>query len=148
MLSVISFFNKYKLSLISFSCLLLVSCSTISPFNQRAYEQAVTIKVDALSLMDKATAETFEENRHEVTLLKEQVEKAYEYARGLPKNEIVTKQWEIIKNPSRNSLGGFLVYWERNKTLSKTFVTDMKGIISDGFDQVIELESGKVKPSN
>ncbi|MEI7234035.1 hypothetical protein WCT82_08925 [Pectobacterium carotovorum] len=108
----------------------------------------MTIKVDALALIDKATTEKFEENQSEVLLLKEQVEKAYEYAKGLPKNEIVTKQWEIIKNPSRNSLGGFLAYWERNKTLSKVFVTDMKGIISDGFDQVIELESGKVKPSN
>ncbi|WP_205553013.1 hypothetical protein [Pectobacterium brasiliense] len=108
----------------------------------------MTIKVDALALIDKALTEPFEENRHEVVLLKIQVEKAYEYARGLPKNEIVTKQWEIIKNPNRNSLGGFLAYWERNNSLSKTFVTDMKGVISNGFDQVIELESGKVKQSN
>ncbi|KFF72305.1 hypothetical protein IW01_04350 [Pectobacterium brasiliense] len=142
------FFNKYRLSLISICCLFLLSCSTISPFNQRAYEQAVTIKVDALALIDKALTEAYEENRHEVVLLKIQVEKAYEYARGLPKNEIVTKQWEIIKNPNRNSLGGFLAYWERNNTLSKTFVTDMKEVISNGFDQVIELESGKVKQSN
>lgn len=79
----------------------------MSPFNQRAYEQAVTIKVDVLVLMDRATTEPFEENQHEVALIKVQVEKACEYARGLPKNEIVTKQWEIIKNPSSNSLAGF-----------------------------------------
>ncbi|WP_199688827.1 hypothetical protein [Pectobacterium carotovorum] len=148
MMSLLFFFNKYRLSLISICCLFLLSCSTISLFNQRAYEQAVTIKVDALALIDKALTEPYEENRHEVVLLKIQVEKAYEYARGLPKNEIVTKQWEIIKNPNRNSLGGFLAYWERNNTLSKTFVTDMKEVISNGFDQVIELESGKVKQSN
>ncbi|MCU1801948.1 hypothetical protein CUU56_10890 [Pectobacterium parvum] len=140
--------NNARVLFVSFLCLLLISCSTISPFNQRAYEQAVTIKVDALALMDKAATEPFGENQHEVILLKIQVEKAYEYARGLPKNEIVTKQWEIIKNPSSNSLGGFLVYWERNNTLSKTFVTEVKGVISNGFDQVIELESGKVKRSN
>ncbi|QIZ53289.1 hypothetical protein FGI21_10135 [Dickeya zeae] len=129
------------------ACLLLSGCSTISPFNQQAYEQSVNIKVEALNLMGKAV-EPFENNKEEVKALKLDIEKAYEYAKGLPKNQVVSKQWAIIKDPNRNSLGGFLKRWESQKTLSAVFINDAKGIVSDGLDTVIELESGKRKLGN
>ncbi|GAB7260932.1 MULTISPECIES: hypothetical protein [Dickeya] len=126
-------------------CFLLSGCETISPFNQRAYEQSVNIKVEALTLMDKAV-EPFDSNKEDVKLLKLNIEKAYEYSKGLPDNQIVSKQWAIIKDPNRNSLGGFLKFWESRKILSATFINEAKGIVSDGLDTVIELESGKRKP--
>jgi len=97
--------------------------------------------------MDKAT-EPFSTHKQEVETLKLNVEKAYEYAKGRPKNEETTKQWAIIKDPSRNSLGGFLKRWENSQTLKKDFIEEAKGLVSDGFDTVIELESGKRKPSD
>ena len=97
--------------------------------------------------MDRAT-EPFDDHRQAVETLKLDVEKAYEYAKGLPKNQVVTKQWTIIKDPARNSLGGFLRRWESKTTLKKEFIQEAKGIVSDGFDTVIELESGKRKPNS
>jgi hypothetical protein len=76
------------------------------------------------------------------------VEKAYEYAKGRQKNEETTKQWEIIKDPQRNSLFGFLKRWEEKATLSPAFIKEAKGLVSEGFDAVIGLESGKRKPSD
>jgi len=125
---------------------LLASCSSISPFSQRAYEQATSLKAEALTTMDKAT-ESFSSEKQTVEALKLNIEKAYEYAKGLPKNEDTANQWAIIKDPSRNSLGGFLKRWEDKQTLSKEFIQEAKRLVSDGFDTIIELESGKRKPA-
>ena len=124
----------------------LAGCSTIAPFSQKAYEQATSLKVDALAVMDKAS-EPYSNQKQSVEALKLDVEKAFEYAKGRPQNEVTTKQWAIIKDPTRNSLGGFLKRWEDKSTLEKPFIQEAKGIVSDGFDTVIELESGKRKPN-
>jgi hypothetical protein len=126
---------------------LLIGCSTIAPFSQKAYEQATSLKVEALATMDKAI-EPFSGQKQGVEALKLNVEKAYEYAKGRPQNEETTKQWSIIKDPSRNSLGGFLKRWEDRQTLDKEFIQEAKCLVSDGFDTVIELESGKRKPTD
>lgn len=126
--------------------LFLTGCSTIGPFSQKAYEQATSLKVEALATMDKAS-EPYAGQKQSIDTLKINVEKAYEYAKGRPLNEETTKQWAIIKDPSRNSLGGFLKRWEDKSTLDKNFIQEAKGVVSDGFDTVIELESGKRKPT-
>jgi hypothetical protein len=38
--------------------------------------------------------------------------------------------------------------WEKEGKLSEGFVEEARNIISDGFDTIIELESGKRKPSD
>lgn len=130
----------------STAVILLAGCSTIAPFSQRAYEQATSLKVDALATMDKA-AGPYASQKQSVDALKLNIEKAYEYAKGRPQNEETTGQWAIIKDPSRNSLGGFLKRWEDKSTLGEAFIQEAKGVVSDGFDSVIELESGKRKPT-
>jgi hypothetical protein len=97
--------------------------------------------------MDKAT-DSFSRHKSEVEAIKLDLDKAYEYARGRPQNEISTRQWEIIKDPGRDSLGGFLKRWEDKEQLGQSFINEAKGIVSDSFDTVIELESGKQKPED
>ncbi len=125
--------------------IVLSACTTIAPFSQTAYEQATSIKAEALVLMDKAT-EQYSNHKVEVAALRLEVEKAYEYSKGRPKNEVSTAQWEIIRNPDRNSLGGFLNRWETSGTLARPFINEAKKLVSDGFDTVIGLESGKIRP--
>jgi hypothetical protein len=72
---------------------------------------------------------------------------AYEYAKGRPKNTFSARQWEILKDPERNLLGGFLKKWKDEKVLGKTFVDDAIELVGDAFDTIIGLESGKVKPN-
>ena len=50
--------------------------------------------------MDKA-AEPFERYRSEVDALSIRIQKAYEYAKGRPENEISARQWELLKDPDR-----------------------------------------------
>ncbi len=126
--------------------LFLLSCASISPYSSTAYEQATSLKVEALALMTKAT-EPFDEHRQEVESLITKVNKAYEYAKGRPKNQFSTRQWEILKDPDRNLLGGFLKRWENESTLSKAYTDGGKKLVADAFDTIIALESGKAKPT-
>lgn len=125
--------------------LVLAGCNgTIGPFTQRAYEQATSLKAEALTLMDKAT-QPYAEHHADVDALRLDLDKAYEYARGLPKNKVSTDQWQILRDPKRNSIGGFLKRWETKGQLSSGFIDEVKPIVSQGFDMIIELESGKRK---
>jgi hypothetical protein len=127
--------------------IVVLNACTIAPFSQQAYEQATSLKAEALILMDKAT-DSFSRHKSEVEAIKLDLDKAYEYAKGRPQNEISTRQWEIIKDPRRRSLGGFLKRWEDKEQLDQSFINEAKGIVSDSFDIVIELESGKQKPED
>jgi hypothetical protein len=82
-----------------------------------------------------------------VTYLKTELRKAYEFALGRPNNELSAGQWEILINEEGNLLGGFLKRWEAEGTLSEMFVTEMQTLVSDAFDTIIGLESGKIDPS-
>ena len=61
-------------------------------------------------------------------------------------NDISAQQWRILIDSERNLLGGFLARWKKESRLSATFVTEAKGLVSDVFDTIIGLESGKIKP--
>ncbi|HEX9485660.1 MAG TPA: hypothetical protein VF976_01225 [Gemmatimonadales bacterium] len=123
-----------------------VSCGpTISTFSLIAYEQATSLKVDALALMGRAT-EPYADHRADTESLSVRLAKAYEFAKGRPDNDISTEQWRILIDPGRNLLGGFLARWKKESRISTTFVTEAKGLVSDAFDTIIGLESGKLKP--
>ncbi|XPV70535.1 MAG: hypothetical protein ACNI25_08105 [Halarcobacter sp.] len=139
--------NLSVIWMILFSFIISGCSLLIDKYDTVAYQNATSIKVDSLELMDKAT-QPYSKNKIIVDRLKVKVEKAYEYAKGRPKNELVTKQWEIMKDPSRNLLGGFLARWKEKGTLSKIFIIETKRNVSLGFDQIIGLESGKIKPEN
>lgn len=125
---------------------LVAACSTISTYDQAAYEHATSAKVDTLALMDKAT-ESYSTHQREIDAVRTELEKAYEYDRGRPLNRITVTQWGILLSPDRNLVGGFLKMWKNKGSLGATFVAEKKTQIAEAFDQIIGLESGKIKPS-
>lgn len=122
------------------------SCSSISVFSPEAYKQAVDLKVESINLMSFATM-PYTDFEDDIDFLDTELSKAYEFSKGRPDNEISTKQWEILINSDGNLLGGFLKRWEEEGTLSQMFVTEMQTLVSDAFDTIIGLESGKIDPS-
>jgi len=120
--------------------------SHIARYEPISYQYAVSLKVDSLALMDKA-GEMYSTHLEEANKLIINVEKAYEYASGIPKNSIIAKQWEILKDPDRNLLGGFIKLWKEKSHLRPGLIEAAKKLVSDGFDMIIGLESGKIKPS-
>jgi hypothetical protein len=139
--------KRYSLSLIALMTFCLAACETIAPFSQAAYQQATLIKAEAMTLMPKAI-ESYAAHRTEVEALRLDVEKAYEYAKGRPKNEISTRQWEIIRDPARHSLNGFCEFWKQHDKVGATFIEEAKGAVADQLDTIIGLESGKLKPDS
>lgn len=140
---------NYRSSLLWLFLLALLSggCSSlIAEYDQVAYQQATSLKVDSLAVMDKAV-EQYTEHENAINELNIKVEKAYEYAKGRPKNEIITKQWHILKDPDRHLLGGFIKLWKEKGQLSALLVSEAKGNVSLAYDQIIGLESGLINPT-
>lgn len=120
---------------------------TISRFNQHAYVQATSLKVDALMLMEKGT-EDFEKHREEVTQLRSDLQKMVEFERNRLHNEVSLQMWELLTNPEENLLGGFLKRWEEKGPVSAYYIQEKKKQVGFAFDQIAQLESKKIKPEN
>jgi len=127
----------------------IISCETtsIALYDETAYSQIISLKVDSLSLIEKAT-ESYSLHEAEVNALQKELQFAYEYARGRPKNEITAEQIFLLINPEGYLLGGFFTRWESEGSLKRAFVENAKALIAEAFDQIIGLESGKIRPED
>ena len=126
---------------------LLLSCSPlIAGFDQTAYTQVTSLKVDALDVMSKAN-EHYTQHETEIKSLQLNIDKAIEYDKHRPKNENTVQMWELLNSPTGHLLGGYFVRWKQKTMLDTAFISDQKKIIGRSFDRIAELESKKIKPS-
>jgi hypothetical protein len=114
----------------------------IARFDPVAFQQATSLRVESLIMMDKAI-ESYSQNEQEINALMLKVEQAYEYAFNKPKNKLTANQWKILKNQDRNLLGGFMKRWKEKDRLDAVYIEEAKGIIADAFDTIIDLEKRK-----
>lgn len=126
--------------------LTIAGCAAISSFDQYAYTQTTSGKVDALNVMDLAT-ETYDVHKTLVKELETKLQKIYEYEKNRPKNEISTQMWDKLLAKEGHLLGGFLARWKEEDKLNPAFITEMKKIVDQAFDQIAGLESKKIKKS-
>jgi hypothetical protein len=122
-----------------------VGCApSLSLYDQYALAQAISVKVDALNLMDQAT-DDYQAHQKEIAALNTEIEKIYEYDKWRTKDSLTIKQWDILKNPDGHLLGGFLSNWKKHGKESSVFIGDKKIEVSAAFDQIIKLELAKNK---
>ena len=75
-------------SLIAFIVFLMCSCtSLIGPYSPIAYQNATSLKAEVLSLLDKAET-PYKDNQLEIASVQLKAEKAYEFVKGVPKNQL------------------------------------------------------------
>ena len=142
-MTTLNYFRYLLLFGLALPVLFLYSCTPrVSVFNEAAYRQAVELKVASLNLLDKATTD-YSENREAVDNLKLDLLTAWEYAKGRPDNEAAERLWESLLDPEDNLLADFLIRWEERERLPPAMIREYKLIISDAFDRIIALESGK-----
>lgn len=135
-------------NMLASACLVLASsCSTIAGFDQQAYENATSLKVDSKNVMATAT-QSYSSQQTKVNALRTNLEKAYEYDIGRPLNQITIKQWDLLLDPKGDLLGGFLTEWKEEGTLKPGYVRSKQTQIGRGFDTIIGLESGKLKATD
>ena len=142
--------HKAAWVLLIFPMLFLVGCALMTHYDPTSYKTATDLKAESLLLMDKATEAPDSAHLVKIDDMRVKLAKAYEYEKGKEgPNEITVKQWELLNNPDRDLLGGFLKSWEgkkgKPKGFSKAFVDEKKDQIGKAFDQIIQLESAKVK---
>lgn len=126
---------------------LFAACSTISTYDQAAYEHATSAKAETLALMDKAT-NSYSSQAKDITALKLTLDKAYEYDKGRPLNQVTIALWDKLLDPQHDLLGGFLRDWKEDGTESVTAIAEKKKQIGEGFDLISGLESKKIKPAD
>jgi hypothetical protein len=121
----------------------LASCTPFAgPFSEQAYRNATSLKARSLALV-AASGEQFVVQRQEVTALLTDIDAAYEYARGLPRNEVVTEQWRLIRDPRAGLVGTFAVEWERQGSFGSVFRQEFSGEIAFAFNTLICVETTK-----
>lgn len=125
--------------------MLLAGCSAlIGPHSPTAYENATSLKAEVLVTLGKANT-PYSDNETEIEKIKLKAEKAYEYVKGVPTNQLSAKQWEILKDPNGDLLGKFFKRWEERSSLSDILIEEYKKLASDAFDEIICLEANKKK---
>ncbi|OYW29629.1 MAG: hypothetical protein B7Z47_04580 [Chthoniobacter sp. 12-60-6] len=138
-----SFFNLCQTAFL----LVLASCSTIAMYDKEAYKNATELKVDARNLMELAS-QPYSAHEKEAKDFQSKLDKAYEYDNGRIKNTITVKQWDILRDPKRDLLGGFLAEWKEEGALRPRYIQNKQVQIGRAFDTIIQLESGKLKPAD
>jgi hypothetical protein len=133
--------------LFPFLFLSILGCSPVSEFNQVALDKTISVKTDALNIISKAN-EDYAIHQSEIESLKAVVEDAYQFSKSIPNNSESVSQWEIIRDPQRNSLFGLLERWKNKNTLSDTFISGVKILIASDFNTIIDFENNKRKPLN
>lgn len=121
----------------------VTSCSSIAVYDQYAYQETVSLKVDALNLMDKAK-EDQAIHKTAIDQLSTRVQKMLEYEKGREKNTLTVALWNDLLDPNKHLFGGFIKKWKEG-IQDESFVTEMKTQVSEAFDTIIALESKKIK---
>jgi len=129
--------------LIPVVAIVLCGCQTISTYDEHAYALQTSCLADILKLVDVANT-PYDSNADQIKAVSLNVERAYEYDRNRPLNQIQVKQWDIVRDPAQGSFAGFLAHWKAHGTLSNTYITEKKKQIAIQFDAMTTLEAGKI----
>jgi hypothetical protein len=96
--------------------------------------------------MDSATND-YQQYKSSVSGMLNSIDKIYEYEKNRPKNTISEKMWSMMRDSTGHLYGGFIRRWQKEGKLDQVFIQESKKIISKSFDQISQLESGKIKPA-
>lgn len=118
--------------------------SLMATFDQTSYSQVTSLKVDALALINKS-GEPYSSHLTDVSALQLELNKAIEYDKHRPKNEITNEMWTIMSDPKGHLLGGFLTKWKKDKQIDSVEVVNIDTIVARNFDRIAELEIKKLK---
>lgn len=142
-LATVAVFKRYFLLLLL--PITLAACDPfIADYSAEAYKNATSLKARSLAMIDRA-GKSYSSQERDVAALMTDISAAYEFSKGLPKNEISARQWSIMRDPNEGLMGGFVAGWKRNGTVSFFFRDEKKIQISRAFDYIICLEANKQK---
>jgi hypothetical protein len=130
------------------SFLFCAGCAT-PDFDQAAYANATSLKVDTIHLIGQAH-DSYSSHRQDVSDLTLKLEKAYEYDKGRPLNQRTLQLWDQLltkkaDDPDSGIYPRFIDLWEKQGTISAALIPGKQQRVALAFDEIIALESGKKK---
>jgi hypothetical protein len=127
-------------------CLAAAACTPIgSAYSERSYHYATELKARSLALIDRS-ANPFRTEKAEVEAVMVEIDAAYEYAAGLPRNAVSARQWDLMRAPEEGLMGGFVALWREQGTLGAFFREERKTQVRRAYDRIICLEANKTAP--
>ncbi len=137
-----------RLSALFAILLLFGACDPlISSFSEEAYRNATSLKARSLALVVQS-GEPYASHADDAETLLVDIDAAYEFLKGRSGNDDAVRQWEILRNPGGNMIGGFVALWQQSGKVSEFARNDAAAEISAGFDYVICLEAFKRDPKS
>lgn len=132
--------------LVVLSILFLAGCAAITAYDPTSYKNATDLKAEALLLIEKAK-DPPGPHAGAIENLRLKLRQAYEYENGKGgRNRFTLEQWALLSDPNGALLGGFLKKWEtENRGQSPAFLEGVSKNVAQAFDEIIKLESHKVK---
>jgi hypothetical protein len=138
--------SHYKKIYWVFLLVLSIGCKpTIALYDQYAYTQATSLKVDMQNLALESQNVNYNEATADINKVNTDLQKAYEYNKGRDLNSLSTKQYEILLSEN-DFYKQFLNNWKSSGKESATFAQNVSDKIGQLMDQIIKLENGKNKP--
>jgi hypothetical protein len=126
-----------------FIALFLSACAPlIADYNAESYKTATTLKAETQALIDKS-GDSFANRRAEIDATTTRINAAYEYAAGLPSNQLSAQQWDILRDPNGDFYGGYIRMWRQNGSVGPVFRSEKRQQIGRAFDYIICLEANK-----
>jgi hypothetical protein len=136
---------RYKKIPWIFLLILLTNCKpTIALYDQYAYTQATSLKVDMQNLALESETVSYTDAKPDIDKVNTELQKAYEYNKGRDLNSLSTKQYEILVSDAQ-FYKSFLNNWKTKGKENATLAQDASEKIGQLLDQVIKLENGKNK---
>lgn len=120
------------------------SCRTIAIFDNASFQRTSVLKARVLVLIDHAD-EPYEKYNNQIDSMLVESQTIYAMQKAREKNENTAKQWELMLDDKKGILTGFFNRWKIKKTLSITLIEEAKPKIATGFDEILKLESAKLK---
>jgi len=123
----------------------VVGCTPlIGAYSPTAYKNATSLKAETLAIMEMAK-EPYADHKNQAEQLNIELNKAYEYVKGQPRDSISPKQWKLLISKDGDLIGKFFKRWQERGTLSDAYIGEFKALVSDAFDEIICLEANKQK---
>lgn len=135
------YLKRWVLLVLSLS---LTACVNLAGYDQRAYENATSLKPRTLALVEKSKlGNSYQSSERAAENLMIQLEAAFEYANGIEHNNEAAKNWrDLIGNKDR-MIGAWMVRWKTDGQVNPTLANELKSQFAEGFDIIICLEANK-----
>ncbi|MEP6681768.1 MAG: hypothetical protein ABJA35_00845 [Parafilimonas sp.] len=125
--------------------IMLIGCKpTIALYDQYAYTQATSLKVDLQNLAMESDSISYNAAKPDIDKVNTELQKAYEYNKGRNLNSLSAKQYGILLSDN-DFYKQFLNNWKASGKESEVFAQNVSEKIGQLMDQIIKLENGKNK---